>query len=430
MRHLPHRRAPRPVRRARQEGGLRRLPPGGLLRAGELRPPARVLVPPHGRAREGGVRGMPPPRPLRSGSLQTAAERLRFLPRGSPFRAVRARPQDDRLRALPRHCRLEADRVRAPAAVHPFRPRRKAPGRRMLRLPSRGGGRRRGPRAPVPRPPHHLRGVPRGRPPRRVPGARPMSVLLLLIAASAPAPTPRSPPLRASMDTRCEACHSVDGWRRVTFDHSRTGFPLEGRHVSASCRACHGPSQDFTAPVATSCAACHRDVHLGEFGNRCSSCHDPSSWATSFGPDAHRLTNFPLTGRHAAIPCEECHLNQRDRRFTRATVDCYTCHQADYARTAGTAIDHLRAGFGTDCKSCHFPTRFKGATFPAHNSCFQITGAPTPESAASTATPAWPPSPRPAAAPPTALTACAATLAATRPSPTPTWADSSARTAS
>jgi len=104
------------------------------------------------------------------------------------------------------------------------------------------------------------------------------------------------------MDTRCEACHSVDGWRRVTFDHSKTGFPLEGRHVSTSCRACHGSSQDFTEPVATSCAACHRDVHLGEFGNRCSSCHDPSSWATSFGPDAHRLTNFPLTGRHAAIP--------------------------------------------------------------------------------------------------------------------------------
>ena len=204
-----------------------------------------------------------------------------------------------------------------------------------------------------------------------------MSVLLLLIAAAAaPAPTPRSPAVRASMDTRCEGCHSVEGWRRVTFDHSKTGFPLDGRHITTSCRACHGSSQDFTEPVATSCAACHRDVHLGEFGTRCSSCHDPSSWATRFGPDAHRLTNFPLTGRHAAIPCEECHLNQRDRRFTRSTVDCFTCHQQDYARTLGTAVDHLRAGFGTDCKSCHFPTRFKGATFPAHNACFQITGGP------------------------------------------------------
>src|SRR6267142_1880041 len=160
----------------------------------------------------------------------------------------------------------------------------------MLRLPPRGGSGRRGPRAPVPRHPHHLRRVPRGRPSRRVPGVHAMSVLLLLIAAAAaPAPAPRSPAVRASMDTRCEGCHSVDGWRRVTFDHSKTGFPLEGQHI---------------------------------------------------------------------------------------TTSCLTCHQQDYARTVGTAIDHLRAGFGTDCRSCHFPTRFKGATFPAHNLCFQITGGP------------------------------------------------------
>jgi hypothetical protein len=177
-------------------------------------------------------------------------------------------------------------------------------------------------------------------------------------------------------DTRCDACHSAAGWRPVTFDHSRTGFPLEGRHVSATCRACHGTSSDFTAPVATSCAACHRDVHIGEFGNRCASCHDPFGWATRFGPDAHRATNFPLTGRHAAIPCEECHRNQRDRTFTRATADCFACHQADYARTAGTPLDHVRAGFGTDCNSCHFPTRFKGARFAGHDACFQLSRGP------------------------------------------------------
>jgi hypothetical protein len=128
--------------------------------------------------------------------------------------------------------------------------------------------------------------------------------------------------------------------------------------------------------LPTNCAACHQDVHTGEFGNRCSSCHDARDWTSRFGPDAHRQTNFPLTGRHAAIACEECHLDQRDHRFTRAAVSCYTCHQADFARTAGTALDHARAGFGTDCKSCHFPTSFKGARLPAHEACFQIGGGP------------------------------------------------------
>ena len=198
-----------------------------------------------------------------------------------------------------------------------------------------------------------------------------IALLLVLAAAVAPAAPATRPAAHPVVDTRCDACHSAAGWRPVTFDHSRTGFPLEGRHLAASCKSCHS-SADFRTAVATSCASCHQDVHTGEFGNRCASCHDARGWRSRFGPDAHRLTNFPLTGRHAAIPCEECHLEQRDRKFTRATVDCFTCHQADYARTAGTALDHMRGGFGTDCKSCHFSTRFKGARFPGHEACFQI----------------------------------------------------------
>ncbi len=199
-----------------------------------------------------------------------------------------------------------------------------------------------------------------------------IALLALLSAAQA---APRSAPAHAATDTRCNACHSTSAWRPVTFDHSKTGFPLEGRHLSASCRGCHR-SNEFKEPVPTSCAACHQDVHTGEFGSRCASCHDARDWGSRFDASAHQRTNFPLTGRHAAIPCEECHLEQRDRRFTRATLDCFSCHQADYARTSGTSIDHVRAGFGTDCKSCHFTSRFKGALFPAHRACFQIDGGP------------------------------------------------------
>jgi hypothetical protein len=202
-----------------------------------------------------------------------------------------------------------------------------------------------------------------------------IGLLLLLAAAQAEGGSPRSAAAHAGAQTRCESCHSTSGWTRVTFDHEKTGFPLEGHHVQAGCRSCH-VSGDFKDPVPASCAACHRDVHTGEFGSHCGSCHDARDWTSRFGPEAHRRTGFPLTGRHAAIPCEECHLNQRDRRFTRATRDCIDCHAADYARTAGTPLDHSRAGFGTDCKSCHFPTRFKGARFQAHEACFQIAGGP------------------------------------------------------
>jgi hypothetical protein len=205
---------------------------------------------------------------------------------------------------------------------------------------------------------------------------------LFAVALAAPPPlrlevpaTPRSAAAHATGDTRCSACHTTASWTRVSFDHSKTGFPLEGRHLSASCNECH-TTGDFNVPVATSCSVCHRDVHTGEFGTRCAGCHDARDWSSRFDALAHQRTNFPLTGRHAAIPCEECHLEQRDRRFTRATLDCFACHQADYLRTAGTALDHARAGFSTDCKSCHFPTRFKNAVFVAHRACFQIDAGP------------------------------------------------------
>jgi len=173
----------------------------------------------------------------------------------------------------------------------------------------------------------------------------------------------------------CASCHSTDNWRRVSFDHDQTGFPLRGRHSLASCSGCHA-SIDFSTAVPTGCSACHVDVHTGEFGTRCATCHDEESWRSKFDADAHRRTNFPLTGRHAAIPCEECHLDQRDRRFTRATVDCYTCHKADYLRAATISVDHIAAGFPTTCRDCHNPSTFRSGRFPAHDACFQISAGP------------------------------------------------------
>ena len=48
-------------------------------------------------------------------------------------------------------------------------------------------------------------------------------------------------------------------------------------------------------------------------------------------PPAREL---PLTGRHAFIPCQECHGDRRDRGFARTTPECLACHQQDYDRTS------------------------------------------------------------------------------------------------
>jgi hypothetical protein len=209
-----------------------------------------------------------------------------------------------------------------------------------------------------------------------------MTALALAVAAALVAQArPAGADLRAmprhpadTGETRCGACHTEDGWKVVRFAHERTGFPLEGRHVAVGCRACHPAG--FSVPVRGACADCHRDVHAGDLGTRCGGCHDATSWEGRFSADAHRRTRFPLSGRHAFIPCEECHGNKRDRGFARPTVDCRACHEADLQRAAVVSIDHVAAGFGGRCLSCHSPWRFADALYPDHDRCFQISRGP------------------------------------------------------
>lgn len=199
----------------------------------------------------------------------------------------------------------------------------------------------------------------------------PLLALALALDLRPAPPRVERPPAHAE-ETRCGACHTPEGWDRVTFDHARTGFPLEGAHRGAVCRGCHRES-DFKRPVPQACVACHRDAHAGRLGSRCANCHDAVAWKQPiFGPEAHRRTNFPLDGRHAVVPCEECHGDRRDRAFSRPTRRCVDCHTGDLARAAIIAFDHSVFGTADECRRCHGPWRFAGAWLPGHDGCFPI----------------------------------------------------------
>ncbi len=65
-------------------------------------------------------------------------------------------------------------------------------------------------------------------------------------------------------ETDCRRCHSVAGWRRVTFDHNRqTSFALTGAHSRVECSACHREKESQSGRVRSfkglsrSCASCH-----------------------------------------------------------------------------------------------------------------------------------------------------------------------------
>ena len=166
--------------------------------------------------------------------------------------------------------------------------------------------------------------------------------------------------------------------RPARFDHAPTGFLLREAHARLSCVSCH--RQDFKTRVADTCSGCHRDRHRGELGLHCEGCHDEKTWKNSlFGPDTHRRTSFPLSGKHAVIPCRECHGDMRDMTFSRAPVACIGCHRGDYDATALRSFDHVTARLDVNCQTCHNTWRFSPARFDAHDSCSSLVGAPSPD---------------------------------------------------
>lgn len=84
----------------------------------------------------------------------------------------------------------------------------------------------------------------------------------------------------------CENCHNPVGWDYWSFDHGRqTDFTLTGAHEELACDACHR-TDAAAAQLATACVSCHRtdDVHEGNFGPQCDTCHDTGSFANPVIP--------------------------------------------------------------------------------------------------------------------------------------------------
>lgn len=155
-----------------------------------------------------------------------------------------------------------------------------------------------------------------------------------------------------SYGTDCVACH--DGVDRFDdFNHNAYPFKLEGEHAEVACTKCHLDARSIAdlQSAPQDCYSCHKqdDVHNGENGTDCASCHNPSNWKDA--DFDHDRTNFPLTGGHSNVECNQCHTNGTYKGLSTA---CVSCHQ-DPAFHAGA--------FGTECESCHTTQRWSPAEF-------------------------------------------------------------------
>ncbi len=176
----------------------------------------------------------------------------------------------------------------------------------------------------------------------------------------------------------CRTCHSEESFRAVrnftVSDHSKTAYPLEGKHETVDCRKCH--ETRMMLPLAHSqCADCHADFHEGQFVTAtrtpdCAECHTVNGFAGStFTVEEHNRTDFVLTGAHLATPCFACHQRNDKWVFRDVGNRCTDCHEDVH----GSSID---ARYYPDkaCERCHTPDAWNAVQFDHSLTGFALAG--------------------------------------------------------
>ncbi len=189
----------------------------------------------------------------------------------------------------------------------------------------------------------------------------------------------------------CQSCHSEHHGRdfRIInfypdkFNHSESGFKLEGKHSEIKCGECHQAKfvvnkklflrrQNTFLGLSTDCVSCHEDVHRGTLGRNCASCHNNEKFkpAVFFNHDSAK---FKLTGAHKTVECVKCHTIQtvNGKPFEKFTglqfKECSSCH-----------TDVHKGMFGRNCTSCHSDESFKNvrkSSFDHNKTRFPLKGA-------------------------------------------------------
>ncbi len=188
---------------------------------------------------------------------------------------------------------------------------------------------------------------------------------------------------QGTLSNSCLNCHQMKSFQNAAkFDHSKSSFPLKGKHKEVSCVECHKVGtrnnkkfQFFSNIEHSNCTSCHKDPHENKFGQSCTKCHNEWSWkanaAIQQGFD-HSKTNFPLIGLHQGVSCKSCHkTNLTNPVKHQRCMDCHKdYHEGEFISSASNF---------SDCKDCHSvdkPFSFSSFDLAAHqDSKFPLTGA-------------------------------------------------------
>lgn len=151
----------------------------------------------------------------------------------------------------------------------------------------------------------------------------------------------------------CSTCHTVMGWKQVTYTHDFCPCKLPGKHQTAPCLACH-PAFKFN-PTPFDCASCHDKERKHEPLGACSQCHSALSWKTKAFDHNRTAVAFSLTGKHLLLGCENCHTEKG--KFRLPKHECQSCHAvAKHGEFGACAKCHTTAAW-TPSSFDHATTR-------------------------------------------------------------------------
>lgn len=178
----------------------------------------------------------------------------------------------------------------------------------------------------------------------------------------------------------CSQCHNEDSFQIVKgvkdFDHNKTDYKLEGKHLTVNCKDCH--KTKFTDPLKFKlCTDCHTDYHKKQFAKNgvspdCTQCHTLNGFTLfSYTIEQHNNSTYPLKGAHEAIPCNDCHKKQKEWNFKGIGLVCKDCH-IDIHKTFIPAKNYPEA----NCTICHSENRWTEVlSFDHSKTDFSLTGA-------------------------------------------------------
>lgn len=183
-----------------------------------------------------------------------------------------------------------------------------------------------------------------------------------------------------TLSMTCSSCHDQNSFSPAPlFDHSKTSFPLAGKHKTVNCALCHEKEirngkdfQRFAGTDHANCTSCHEDVHNNKFGSNCLKCHTENSFrdVRSISTFNHNQTDYPLTGMHVYVDCKKCHPNNLTQAIRHSL--CTDCHEDEHKGQLA------RNGIATDCRRCHSTDGFTPSSYSLedHNSStFPLKGA-------------------------------------------------------